>query len=463
MSVGRSDDPNYLRILDAILAEGSADRSSLAKYLHGRHSTDQLHVTKNYLYRLILADLRRANSRLTREAELHDVLRDVEILFRRDLPEQAESLIRKGLAVAERFEKFEIELELLGWHRRVLLTLGGARDYAAALRGVAEREEFLLEQLRLVQRYRRMAVELAMFDPSVDLSQRPVVAVEPPPASLRAGILYYHVLFVEQIFGGSVEAGEATLETLMRHLEERPDWIADDPEPYVTAINNRIGLLLRIGSPEQVVELLQTIRTIPDQHPRRGRKELPVRTVLATYNAELELYRDLKDHQRGVALISEVDHYLQKHERSAPREYRLLFYYQFAYLRFLAGDSMESVRWLNAIITGSWGQNRPDIQGIARLLHLIIHYELGNIDLLKYAVESWRRVLKRQRKPVEYERVFLLFFSKLSTCRPSNRDTLFRKLRDDLFPESNDVVDPDVLDYLDFKTWIEHKIAQDPA
>ena len=34
MSVGRSDDPTYLRILDAILAEGSADRSSLAKYLH---------------------------------------------------------------------------------------------------------------------------------------------------------------------------------------------------------------------------------------------------------------------------------------------------------------------------------------------------------------------------------------------------------------------------------------------
>lgn len=459
MSVGQSGDPNYLVVLNAILAEGSADRSSLAKYLQGRRSTDQLHVTKNYLYHLILADLRRANSRLTREAELHDLLRDVEILFRRDLPEQAERLIRKGLRIAERFEKFEIELELLGWHRRVLLTLGGARDFATALRAVAEREEFLLDQLRLVQRYRRMAVELAMFDPSADLAQRPGVATEPPPASLRAGILYYHVLFVEQIFGGSIEAGEDTLGALMRRLEDRPEWIADDPEPYVTAINNRIGLLLRSGSPEQVIELLQTIRSIPDRYPRRGRKALPVRTVMATYNVELELYRDMKDHPRGVALIAEVDDYLHKHKRSAPREYRLLFYYQFAYLCFLAGDSKESLRWLNAIITGSWGRNRPDIQGIARLLHLIIHYELGNIDLLKYAVESWRRVLKKQRKPVEYERVFLLFFSKLSTSRPSDRGKLLHKLRSDLFPESDDVVDPDVLDYLDFKTWIEDKIS----
>lgn len=459
MSVGKSGDPNYLRILDAILADGRADRASLAKSLQNRKSTDQLHVTKNYLYRLILADLRRANSRLTREAELHDLLRDVEILFRRDLPEQAERLIRKGLRIADRFEKFEIELELLGWHRRVLLTLGGARDFALALRGVAEREEFLLEQLRLVQRYRRMAVELAMFDPAADLRHKPGVATETPPASLRAGILYYHVLFVEQIFEGDVEAGEATLETLMRRLEDRPEWIADDPEPYVTAINNRIGLLLRIGSAEQVVELLHTIRTIPDRYPRRGRKQLPVRTVLATYNVELELYRDTRDHPRGVVLISEVDDYLRKHERSAPREYRLLFYYQFAYLCFLAGDSKGSLHWLNFIITGSWGRNRPDIQGIARLLHLIIHYELGNIDLLKYAVESWRRVLKKQRKPVEYERVFLLFFSKLSTSRASDRGKLLRKLRDDLFPESNDVVDPDVLDYLDFKTWIDEKIA----
>jgi hypothetical protein len=285
------------------------------------------------------------------------------------------------------------------------------------------------------------------------------VAAEPPPASLRAGILYYHVLFVEQIFAGSIDAGEETLAALMRRLEDRPEWIADDPEPYVTAINNRIGLLLRTGSPEQVIELLQTIRSIPDRYPRRGRKALPVRTVLATYNVELELYRDLKNHQRGLALIAEVDDYLQKHERSAPREYRLLFYYQFAYLYFLAGDSKGSLRWLNHIITGSWGGNRPDIQGIARLLHLIIHYELGNIDLLKYAVESWRRVLKKQRKPVEYERVFLLFFSKLSTSRPSDRHKLLRKLRDDLFPKSNDRVDPDVLDYLDFKTWIDDKVS----
>ena len=203
--------------------------------------------------------------------------------------------------------------------------------------------------------------------------------------------------------------------------------------------------------------MLTEIRAIPDRFPRRGRAPLSVRTVLRTYNIELELYRDTRDLAHGISMIEDVGDYLSSHARSIPNDYMLLFSYQFAHLYFLGHTYNDSLQWINRIIAGSWGTIRDDIQSTARMLHLIIHYELGNISLLRYAVESCRRYFRKRRSPEAYERILLRFFGNLSTAPPAEHPALFKKVELQLFTTGHEKADANVLDYVDLKAWLAEK------
>ena len=118
----------------------------------------------------------------------------------------------------------------------------------------------------------------------------------------------------------------------------------------------------------------------------------------------------------------------------------------------------ESLKWINKIINYEIGRGREDIESYARFLNLIIHYELKNIYVLRYAVEAARRFLKKKRDLKNFEKVLLKFFSRLSTQHPEKHKELFECLNKELFSNTTQAQKESILDYLNFDKWIAQKI-----
>jgi hypothetical protein len=59
---------------------------------------------------------------------------------------------------------------------------------------------------------------------------------------------------------------------------------------------------------------------------------------------------------------------------------------------------------------------------------------------------------------MELEKVLLRFFSKICNAPKGEFPGLFLQLREDLFEGPEVLVDENVLDYLDFKTWIAERL-----
>ena len=53
---------------------------------------------------------------------------------------------------------------------------------------------------------------------------------------------------------------------------------------------------------------------------------------------------------------------------------------------------------------------RTDLQAGARLVNMVIHYELGNFDLIEYNLKSTYRFIYKQERMHNYERRVLRFF-----------------------------------------------------
>ena len=119
----------------------------------------------------------------------------------------------------------------------------------------------------------------------------------------------------------------------------------------------------------------------------------------------------------------------------------------------------NALKWTNEIVNTSFGALREDIQSYTRFLNLMIHFELKNNFVLKYSVESCRRFLKKKRKLYDFERVLLNFFSKVSISLPEKYETLFIKLKEELFRNTEESLRESALDYLDFESWINEKIS----
>ena len=88
----------------------------------------------------------------------------------------------------------------------------------------------------------------------------------------------------------------------------------------------------------------------------------------------------------------------------------------------------------------------------------MIHFELGHIIVLKYAIISCRRFLQKKRKLYHFEKVILRFFSSISTSASIYYPQLFRELRTNLFSETEDNDRRTILDYLDFDYWIDQNL-----
>lgn len=95
-----NENNNYSLLFEAIDKQDIYDESAIKEKFQNKTFINQLHVTKNYLNQLILKSLRNFHSTISKDAEIKDLLRDIEILLKKDLFQQCEQVIDKALKIA---------------------------------------------------------------------------------------------------------------------------------------------------------------------------------------------------------------------------------------------------------------------------------------------------------------------------------------------------------------------------
>lgn len=457
---------NYLLLFDAIDKQKAYDEQAIKVQFVKYNFVKQLHVTKNYLSQLILKSLRNFHSKLSKEAELKDLLRDIEILFHKELYDQCHQLIAKAYDMANEYEKLPTLLDINTWKRRLHLALSSSVNRRPQLNTLLEENADYLQKLNHLHHYWHQSINLMthLSNPTYreEFMMQKWFKDEKMANTIQAKKLYYHIKMGYQIM---VEKKPSlalqTIDRLICTLEAHPKHIREDIGSYLTALNNKVGLLLDVKLYDQILPLLHKIRKAPETYRVKEITSTSLKVQLQTYNVELELYRDTNQVSIGIGLITEVASFLTKFYSRVPDDYLLCFYYQFAYLYFKEESYSKALEWLNKILDTKFNTQRKDLESYARFLYLIIHFELGNIMLLKYAVESCRRFLKKHQQQLEtFEKVLLRFFSQLCTCPTNQYTTLFAKLQKELFRDSAPSDRLKHLDYLDFATWIAENMAK---
>ncbi len=151
---------------------------------------------------------------------------------------------------------------------------------------------------------------------------------------------------------------------------------------------------------------------------------------------------------------------LQHFDGKINKEEEMLFYYNISRVYFFTDDLKSALKYINLVLNENKPGLRDDVYTFARLVNLIIHFELNNIDLLEYNIKSTKRFLTVNKRDFKLETVFLNEMRKLVKAKNEEKQKeQFITFKENLMKVFEDPYEKIALDYFDFILWLDSKIT----
>lgn len=450
---------NYLQLFDAIDKQEKYNEVAIKQKFKNETFVKQLHVTKNYLRSLILKCLRDFHAMDSKNAELKDILRNIEILYNKELYELCLSELKRAKKMATDFELNVGLLEVYEWKRR-LEQQARPNNYPVFAEILTEQES-VINSIHTTNGYWQLTNELTQrltAEQKVSSKFLHMLDDEKNAITLEEKVLHYNSIYFRHIFKGDSEKAAQALYTLVEILESDPKKLRHNMSLYSSSVNNLISYLVFTKKYDDALQLINRAKIIYQQWRLAGEHKTILKQVLRTYNIELEIYRDNKIFISNPTYIGGIDEFISANENKMPDDYRLSVYFQLASIHFSLKNYSRALHWVNRVLNHKFTNQRTDIQVQIRLLNLMVHLEQQNMFVLRHFVDSTRRFINKVGNITEGQQVLLRFFIKIGQAFPYQYKDLFIELHEQLFPpNAPSLLAPSALDFIDYKTWIEEK------
>ena len=453
---------NYLGLFDAIHKQQQYDERVIKEQFKEKEFVQQMHVTKNYLRKLILKSLRNFHAGVSKDAELKDVLRNVEILYNKELHVHCETELKRADAIARKYELIPGTVEVEGWKRKLEQAMR-PHNYTAFKEALVEQEK-AIEVLRNSNAYWQLAVDIStnLFEGKGKLIKNKEMLDSAEHAlTLEAKVLYYNTAYLRHIQKGNGDKAQKELRKLIKLIEKHPQRIKEEPGLYVSSINNLVTYFVFNKKYKDALKLIQKAKRVYEGWRITSENRTLLKQILRTFNIELEIYRDTKAFDEKSEFIDSTEAFIKANVHKMPKEYLLSFWFQLASIHFMRQDLSQSLQWINQLLNARFKGIRTNLQVQAHFLNLMVHFEQQNLMVLRYYVDSTRRYMKKVKQAQPFEDVLLKFFVKVGRLPVLEYKAAFAELAQQLFPDDAEPLIPaDMLGYIDYREWVDRKLKR---
>ena len=453
-------DKNYLKLFSQIEKMKKYNESAL------KGSFKRLTFTKNYLYNTIIKSLKAYNTDNSNNIKLQEQLIRLKILYHKSLFRQFYKVLSVLKLRAREMENFTVYHELLKLEVQSIKT-GEYKDVdqikilteiKVVLEIIRNLNEFTLTSAILKESTRRngMVRDNESLLKISKLMENPVIVKGITPDSTNRERESYHKLmsdfeYLKGDLGAVIENNKARLETVMNNqkiFEE--DYILKLIEIYGALLYGCVKLE-RFNEFEFYYNRLKNLNTRSNLEKAMQYSKLYLYEFL--YLLKKEKFR------KGVELVNHAEECLKKYEGTIQKDDLLIIRYYICRVYFGAGDYERALEYSNGLLNHPFIQYRSDVHVYCRMLNLIIHYELGNYELLPHIIKSAYRFLLKKGKVYRFEKIILDFLKELRHySTPKELRSRLIILKNDLLKLYEDPFEKNVFIYFELMSWFDRKI-----
>jgi hypothetical protein len=467
----QSGEKNYLKIFDVIDRQKSYDEEAIKTQFKNETFIKHFPSEKNHLYKLILKSLRSYHADNTASSILKQEIKNIEILYKKALFKECNKFLVRAKKIAIEREKFYYWFELLNWEKLLLEEAYEAGEFTKDLDALIKEEQEVIEKLRNLAAYHvlyskinyvfrsggyvRSDKDRALVE---EISHHPLIIGRNTALSHRAATICYYIQGFCATANVDKETAYVKFMRVKEILDNKPLVRDDLPKRYILTLSNLLRIQIDTGKIDEALHMIDLMRKTAKK-PAFSSEDIALRVFKSTYLAEMRIFEKKGAFEKAIENVDVVVKGLEENEGKINKEQELLFLNTISTVYFGAGRYKESLQWLNKVLNDNEPNLRQDIYSYARLFNLVVHFELGNYDLLEYIIKSTNRYLSKRQRDHDLEVVIMSNMRKLiRATQNSNLKDHFVAFREELLSQLNKQNDMIILEYFNFIVWIDSKI-----
>jgi len=466
----------YLRLFDEIAALAKKNKTyneNLLKKNIGDKTANHFPVIKNNLYNLAIDSLCAYRVKQTPEEKVRVLIEQYDSLYSKALFKQCRTILKKAIRIASENELLTYHYLLLGRERVLARYSQDINAFDKTISKIYAGQYEIIDKIKNnieVTNLSDMFTSILQKNPtgfarnSEDLDEvqafmsHPLLADENKILTTEAlsNFLTFKTLFCQynKDYEGALSASKRRMEI----TEERFSFDKSRLGAYIISI---YGVLVnairtkRIGDYNEAYCKLKNLAVLFPKMSDRNRIDLFYYSAIP----ELSLCNETLDMKRGMASYVEIKSDYEKFEHKIPIQQKIILLFFIAIFNFVREDFNESSIWLGRLINMPNVDLSQDYQCYARIVNLVVHYELGNIDLLEYALKSTYHYLSKRKKAYLYEKIVLDYLRR--SFRVKTKEgliELFALMRNDLLKIKDDPYEQSAFDAFNLIPWLDSKI-----
>ena len=205
------------------------------------------------------------------------------------------------------------------------------------------------------------------------------------------------------------------------------DLIEKDEDRYLKFLLGYLDAFIESGEYDQFQAAFPRIRDFAAGNPSS-------RATVFKSSVHLQIRFALNSGQfeAGDSLGELVHEGFREHDAFISSPTRLSFAYNLLIISLLGDNPKAALAWANFILDLPEKDLREDIRIATRVFELIIHFQLGNFDLINYRLRSSTRYLAGKDLSLTFEKMVFQAMRQLSNAAPEEHFRLLYQLKDEL-------------------------------
>jgi hypothetical protein len=466
---GRTDrDSKYLHLFEVLAGMETFDDAVAQKKIYKSQPSGQKKYPelKAYLYDLILKCLHSFQDQHHSGHRIRQILDGVEVLFRRGDYEDCRDLLQKAGKIARQYEAFSFLLEIIRWEKQLAYSTMDTDLLHHRLAHWLHEESYVLEQLQRVSEYSAaffqmyLAIKRGAQERGEDrlsalktIVQQEIFTHIDYANSHKARVLYYRTLNLYHYAAVENQTFYETGRYLIALIETQPHFLKEDISEYIAALNNLILSCGLLGKYEEVRLCLRKLRQLqPVTEDDRRKIHRQYYTNLFALCITTGTFEEAR---------REIEQCRRESQQFNQKEYEAsVFIFQYCVICFGCGDYDDALGFLNQWLGLPRSVEREDLQSLARILSLILHFEMGNNILLDSLVRSATRFMKVKNRFYDLEKDFIHCIAEASrvTLRREQQKIFERMLSNIREGAVANTVRP-LLQIFDLEAWLTARVT----
>lgn len=466
--VGKNQDSTYIKLFDAIDRQAHYDEVAIKKEFRDEAFIKQLHVAKNYLYRVILKSLATFHAHASHNAMALELLRFIEVLYEKGFYKQCEKMIQSGIALCKKYEKPLLHTQFLEWKAKVLSRntrihelLNNLYEEKKALKNMLEILAYKEHAFRIYDDVVKIGVARNTQDIKRIKQRLNNPLLKKNPALLESEYYKLSCYGLVASATSSMKKHHDYTRKMVKLFQDHPHLIEEYPLHYVTSLNNHCNALLNLKRIEQAKTIINLMRNLGRKPDGKSWDNAYLLSQVLSHDLEVLVIAREQRFEQLVLKAQEVEQFLKQHQKKLKKSHVLDLIYDIAHSFFMARNFDLALYWLIKILQDNDYSLRHDIYSASRILNLVVHYELRNQLLLGSIIKSTRTFLAKKGRLYRTEKVLLNFLQRAHSILTRHEEVkLLKQMKAQLkrlavYPEENQM-----LHYFQVHAWIDAKIKE---